>query len=232
VSKRAVAEMRATFERTLSDLASIPVRLRVEQGPVYTQPEGGHAFTTALLLILVVTMVGLFLVPNLMLEERETETLHALLVSPASPLHVAVGKAMAGLFYSLAASAVMLAASTGVVVHWGLMLLAAGLGTLLTVALGLLLGSLFEVRQQMGLWAFVLAQPLILPAAIVPTSLLPDAANAVLRLIPTVALSQVVRMSLAAQAAWADWGWEAALVAAWIVALLAAVAWRLRRADR
>jgi ABC-2 type transport system permease protein len=231
VSDANVAAMQASFERQLSDLIGKPVRLQVEKGPVYTQPDGGHAYTIALMLTLVVTMVGLFLVPYLVMEERETKTLNALLLSPAGSPHVAAGKALAGLFYCLVASAAMMALSTALVVHWGLLLLAVVLASLLTVALGLLLGSLFEVRQQMGLWAFVLAQPLILPAAIVPTSLLPERANAVLGLIPTVALSKIVRVSLSAQAPWAEWGWQAALVAAWIAVLLAAVSWRLRRLD-
>ncbi len=232
VSDATAVERKAFFEGHLTTLAGRPMRLQVEKGRVYTQADGGHAFTVALMMILVVTMIGLFLVPPLMMEERETKTLNALLLSPAGSRHVVAGKALTGLFYCLAASAVMLAVSAALVVHWGLLLLAALLGSLLTVALGLLAGSLFEVRQQMNLWAFVLAQPLILPAAIVPTSLLPEPANAILGVVPTVALSKMVRLSLSAPAAWAEWGWQAALVAAWIVALLAAAAWQLRRADR
>jgi len=61
------------------------------------------------------------------------------------------GKALAGLFLCLAAAGVALACQWPVVVHWGLAVLVVIFASLLAVAVGLLLGMLFETAQEMGL---------------------------------------------------------------------------------
>ena len=58
-----------------------------------------------------ILMMGIFLVPSLLFEEKETKTMQALLVSPASIGQVVVGKALAGAFYILVTAVMMFAIS-------------------------------------------------------------------------------------------------------------------------
>lgn len=72
------------------------------------------------------------------LNTKGTYTLDALLVSPARLWQVVAGKALAGLFYCLAAAVVVFAFNTRIVVHWEIAALAAVLGAAFAVAVGLL----------------------------------------------------------------------------------------------
>jgi len=157
----------------------------------------------------------------------------ALLVSPASVGQVTIGKALAGTFYGLTASAVALVLNAGLITHWALAVLTAICGTLFSVALGLLMGSLIENGQHLILWAWILLIPLLMPVFLsVMVDLLPTGVIAVLFWVPTVALSRVLRVSFSDSAPLADFGPELALIAGCAALILAAVTWAVRRSDR
>jgi len=138
---------------------------------------------------------------------------------------------MAGLFYCLLGAGVVLAFNAVMVVHWGVIVLAVICGALFTIALGLLLGMIFKVRQQLSLWGFILFQPLVIPVGL-PPELLPDNVEAILSAIPTFALAKVFRIAFTASAPLAEFGPQLAYTAGCAVLILAAVAWRVRRLDR
>jgi ABC-type Na+ efflux pump permease subunit len=50
------------------------------------------------LLIVVLAMTGAYMLPTLLVEEKEKHTLQALLVSPASPGDIVISKALTGSF--------------------------------------------------------------------------------------------------------------------------------------
>ncbi len=227
-------ELRAFVEGEIADRLGKPVRINLEGNIVYTRKDStGLTLTATVSVIFTLVMVGILLVPHLMLDEKQAKTIDALLVSPASSSHIATGKALTGLFYGLAATAVALAFNAALVTHWALAILAAVCGALFVVSLGLLLGSLIESRQQLTLWAWVLVLPLLLPVFLsIMDDLLPASAIAVLRWTPTVALGRVLRVSFAERAPLADFGPELALVTGCAVVALAAVAWLVRRLDR
>jgi hypothetical protein len=107
------------------------------------------------------------------------------------------------------------------------------LGSLFTVALGLLMGSLFEVKQQLTLWGFVLIAVLLMPIFLsIMSAILPDAVGAVISWVPTVALSTVFRVSFSGGAPLAKIGPQLALVVGWTAPILAATVWIVRRSDR
>ena len=54
-------------------------------------------FMTVMLLVLSIVGIGVFVVPSLLVEEKEKQTLKFLLVSPAGPVEVVAGKALVGL---------------------------------------------------------------------------------------------------------------------------------------
>jgi len=227
-------ELKTLVEQEITVLAGRPVSIDIEDNTVYPRPNSrGYPFLTSVALIYVTTMIGMTLVPNLMIEEKQTKTLDALLVSPAGAGHVVIGKALTGLFYCLIVTGIVFAINQALVTDWGLALLATVCGSVFGVALGLLLGSTFEVRQQLQLWALILILPLLLPVFLsLMDDILPAGVITVFHWIPTVALSKVFRASFSSSVPLAQFGPELALVAGCAVLVLVAVAWIVRRSDR
>jgi ABC-2 type transport system permease protein len=83
-----------------------------------------------------------------MFEEKQTKTLHALLISPASIGQVVWGKAIAGMFYIVVTAALVYIFSWSEVVHWEIAILFAIANGIFGVAIGLVLGSFFESQQE------------------------------------------------------------------------------------
>ena len=233
-SEVAAQQKRAFFQDQLGELAGRPLRISIEGHTVYTLPDSrGMAFLVSVTLVIAILAVGAILVPHLMIEEKQAKTMEALLVSPAGTGQLLAGKALAGLFYCLSAVGVVLALNTGIITHWGLAVLAALCGSLLTVAVGLLLGSLLEVRQQMTIWAFVVFIPLLIPVFLsIEPQLVPASVQSVLPYVPTVAVARAVRVSLGEQAPLGLYGPPLAIVLGWAALILGGVAWAVRRSDR
>jgi hypothetical protein len=158
--------------------------------------------------------------------------LDALLVSPASIRQVVMGKALAGLFYCLTGAGAVFALNAALILNWGLAIVAVVCGALFTVALGLLLGSVFEDKQQMTLWGFLVFNVLLVPAFLsIMTDLLPSSVIAFLRWVPTVALTTLLRTSFTSSVPLGSVLGNLALLVASAGAVYAAVVWRVRRTD-
>jgi hypothetical protein len=138
----------------------------------------------------------------------------SLLVSPATYSEVVVGKALAGSFYCLAALTVMFAFSFALINLWWLALLAAVCGALFTVALGLLMGTLFDNAASLNLWLGVVMMILLVPVFLEGTmgSNFPEFMRTIIPWIPSVA--------------------HLGIVVAAAVLILALVVWRVRQSDR
>jgi ABC-2 type transport system permease protein len=233
VSDDEIREKQLYFEEHLTQLIGKPVHIHINSGTVYTHTDGGHPFKVSLIMIVSLTMLGIMVTPHLILEEKETKTLDALLVSPAGAGQVVMGKALASLFFCLIAASLLLAVNARLIVHWGVAVLAVMCGSLFTIALGLLLGTVFEVKQQLNLWGFILLQPLLIPVFLgVLRDLLPEGVANAIRWMPTAALAQIFKVSLSASAPWARFGPQLALVSGCSLGVLIAVAWLVRRSDR
>lgn len=237
VREAAANELVSRVEEEISKLVGQPVHINLEGNRVYLQPEavvaGSVPHMASVVLLMALTLVGLGVTPHLMFEEKQTRTLDALLVSPATSGQVVLGKALAGLFYSLAITLVVLALHANLITHWGPALAAVIAGSLFTVAIGLLLGMLFETRQQFTLWAFVILNVLLVPVFMYgERGLLPEAVNAVVAWIPTAALANIFWVSFSAHAPAVAFVPELALVIGCTALVLAVVAWLVRRSDR
>jgi ABC-type Na+ efflux pump permease subunit len=168
-----------------------------------------------------------------MLEERKARTLDALLVSPATPAHIALGKAACGLFYVLVGAAVTFAASYAVVTHWELALMTTIAAGIFSVSLGLLLGTLLESRQQMQLWTWVVLAPLLISVVFVlMEELMPPVLVSVFRWVPTNLVLNLARAAFAGTITAADWAWQLLALLAAGAATMIAVVWAIRRSDR
>ncbi|HEY45927.1 MAG TPA: ABC transporter permease [Anaerolineae bacterium] len=186
------------FEGQLGELVGAPVRIDHESNIVYPVPDSeGRLSMISLSLVLVINIIGVFLVPYLMLEEKEKHTMEALLVSPASYGQMVLGKAIAGSFYCLTAAVVVFAFNLSMVNQWGIALLAVICGSLFAVAVGLLLGTLFDNPGTMNLWVsfviLVLLASTFLEQFVGPSW--PPIIQTLIPWLPTVAMSNVIRIS-------------------------------------
>lgn len=234
VSPAQRAEIKALIEDDLSTQLGQPVTLNLSGHDVYFDADSSFfIFSSTIALLFVAVMIGISLIPNLMVEEKQAKTLDALLVSPASAAHLVAGKAIAGLFYGLLGSALVLIVFRYLIVQWELAILAAVLGTLFMVAIGLLLGSYAKVRAQLQLMAWFIVLPLLIPVFLVEMEgLVPSGAIAVMNWIPTVLIAKIFRLSLTPNATFAHYGAALTVTLVSTLVLLALVVWVVRRQDR
>jgi len=233
-SEREIIEARSFFEKEIERLTGRPIRIDTDGNVVYSIPDSnGLAFLVSLSAVLALVIAGVFIVPILMLEEKQNKTLDALLVSPADPNLVVLAKALSGSIYCMIAAAAVLVVNHALVVHWGLAIVAALSGVFFCVSLGLLLGSIFEVKQQLTLWGFVIINLLGIPMFLSRMDdIIPTGIMTVIHLIPSVALAKIFRVSFSNRASFNQFGADLAIVIGGTAIVLAVVAWIVRRSDR
>ncbi len=196
VDRLKVAELEAKYSQAFSEILGQPVQVVIGRNIIIPQANvDGMQSTVAYLMIYFVFSTALLLIPHLMLEEKQTRTLDALLTSPASPGQVVLGKALAGFFYILVIGGLALALFSLYIVHWGLAL-AAFLGyALLAIGLGLAVGSFIKSTKQLGLWMVVLILFLVVPPLFYMEPNLKAGIRMVLTWFPSSALASLFRFS-------------------------------------
>ena len=229
-----VSDLQPKLEEMLSQSLGRMVTIHIEGNIVY--PPSGDVLSLGLVTInsvLMILMMGIFLVPSLLFEEKEAKTMQALLVSPASIGQVVVGKAVAGSFYILVTAVMIFAISWAEVTHWDMVILFVISGGLFSVAVGLILGSFFEKQQDTAGWMTGLL--LLLVGAILVHMLsmeLPALIENLLPWVPSVALAEICRTAFSeivpTTQVWINLG------TVLVVSLLmyALVIWKVRRSDR
>lgn len=142
--------------------------------------------------------ISLILVPQLMMVEKETHTLDALLVSPANLSDLDVGKGLVGIFYAGIAVLIIVLINLKIIAHWPLLILSAISGIAFAVLTGLLIGLLFENFQQATMVMWLVVTIAIAPAFIdlVLTVKLPETLETIVKWLPSGQLSNLVLMSL------------------------------------
>lgn len=228
------AELQRIIEGEISQLVGKRVAIQMQGNVVYPAPDsGGLGVTAGFGFIYIITTLGLIMIPHLMLEEKQSHTIEALLVSPASEGQVVTGKALTGLFYCLVGAGLGLAVFYNLVVHWWLALLAVAFGSLFTVSMGLLLGTAIENRGQLTLLAWVFIIPLFLPVFLsLMDDLLPATLIQIFQAIPTVVMFNLLRTSFSSVIPLGPSLLQLSWIAACASGFLLIVAWLVRRRDR
>jgi len=230
-----VEETTSFLEQELSAQIGCPVTINLEGNVIYPGPDAdGQPFMISLSLMVMMLTMGGFLVPLLMVEEKEKHTMEALLVSPASYSQIVFGKAIAGVFYCLTAAAIVLLINHSMVHQWGVAILAVVCGAFFTVAIGLLVGTLFENQGTMNLWLGLILLVLIMPVFLAQTmgARLPQIFSAIVPWLPSVAMSKVVKISFSNHLPVDQLLTNVGMMVGFTVVLLTLVAWRVRRMDR
>jgi ABC-2 type transport system permease protein len=229
-----VSELQPKLEGILSQSLGLPVTIHIEGNIVYPPSKGVLFFSLATInSVLMILMMGVFLVPSLLFEEKEAKTMQALLVSPASIGQVVIGKALAGSFYILVTAVMIFVISWADVVHWDMVMLFVIGGGVFSVAVGLVLGSFFTKQQDMVGWMTGLL--LLLVGATMVKMLgveLPALMENILPWVPSVALAEICRAAFSETVSVTR-----VLNDLWIILfisllLYAIVIWKVRRSDR
>lgn len=229
-----VSEVQPELEAMLSQSLSQPVTIQLEGSIVYPPEENVLLLSIAIInSVLMILMMGIFLVPSLLFDEKEAKTMQALMVSPASIGQVVAGKALAGLFYILVSAVMIFTISWAEVIHWDMVMLFVIGGGFFSVAVGLVLGSFYEKQQDMVGWMTALL--LLLVGAIFVKLLgmeLPPLVESILPWVPSVALAEINRAVFLESVPVTR-----VLTDLWIVItvslpLYALVIWKVRRSDR
>jgi ABC-type transport system involved in multi-copper enzyme maturation permease subunit len=233
VDREKVAELETKYSQAFSEILGQPVQVVIGQNIVIPRADAdGNQTSVTYLMIYFVFTTALLLIPHLMLEEKQTRTLDALLTSPASPGQVVLGKALAGFFYILVTGGLGMILFAGYIVNWALAL-AAFLGyALLAIGLGLAVGSFIKSMKQSGIWMVVLMLFLMIPPLFYMESNLKAGIRVVLTWLPSSALASLFRFACSTGVTPAQLWPNLAIAVVSIAAVFGLVIWKVRRSDR
>jgi ABC-2 type transport system permease protein len=179
-----------------------------------------------LLLILTFGMTGAFVVPLLIVEEKEKRTLDFLLSSPASLKEIIAGKALTGVVYTLLIAGLLLGINRAFIRSWPLTSLTAVLGLLFVVGVGLVIGSVLKNTMQVNTWASMVLIFLLAPAF--PSIGITKWFDTVMRFVPTYYLSEALKLSMAGTVSSRLWMHLAVLTGCTLIVFFVAT-WALHR---
>jgi ABC-2 type transport system permease protein len=207
------------FERQLSESVGQP--LTVDLTPVYSRSDSrGYPWMAGTAILFTITMGGMYVIPHLMLEEKQTRTIDTLLVSPATYTELVAGKALAGGILTGIGGLIAFAVNSVLIQHWWVAILALASGTLFVVAAGLLLGSVVESKQQLTLGGFLIMAIMLAPGILsILSGLLNDVILTALRWTPSLSLLNLARSSFSEQVTFQSIGTDLAVVLGWAAVL-------------
>ena len=233
VDRMKVAELEAKYSQAFSEILNTPVQVVIGQNIIIPQADvEGMQTTVAYQMVYFIFTIALLLIPHLMLEEKQTRTLDALLVSPASPGQVVLGKALAGFFYVLVIGGFALALFSLYIVNWALAL-SAFLGyALLAIGLGLAVGSFIKTSKQSGIWMVVLILFLVIPPLFYMEPNLKPGIRVFLTWFPTSALASLFRFSCSTGVTSTQFLPNLAIAILSIGIVFGLVIWKVQRSDR
>jgi ABC-2 type transport system permease protein len=187
-------------------------------------------YLLVLFLVMSLTMTGAFVVPLLLVEEKDKHTMEFLLVSPATPAEVVTGKAITGLVYSAIGAGTMLVLNNGWTGNWPMTFLAVLLGALFMVAVGLLMGSVFQTMMQVNTWSSIIMLIILAPTWFTVFQL-PPILNTIVRLIPTYYMADLLNLSLSNMVTLSAGATDIGVLLASLILIFGLVIWILRRQE-
>lgn len=223
------------LESILRELAGQDLPAKVVSTDVLGSPAISYNLANYILILFLVmslVMIGVFMVPTILVEEKEKQTLQAVLVSPASFADVVIGKALVGMVYALLSAVILLAMNNGLAGNPVVTLSAVVLGSLFLVLTGLLLGALFKTTAQVNTWSSIVMLLLLFPAMFVLPPKPPETIPTIMGFVPTNHLASAISAGLNGTATLADAGVDLLILAGCAAAVFFAVIWLLRRERR
>lgn len=228
-----VTGLEAKYSQAFSEILGRPVQVVIGQNIVIPGADAdGMQTTVTYLMIYFVFSIALLLIPHLMVEEKQTKTLDALLTSPASPGQIVLGKALAGFFYILVTGGLAMVLYSAFIVNW-VIALAAFLGfALLAIGLGLAVGSFITSMKQSGIWMLPLMLFMVVPPLFYMAPNLKAGIRTALTWFPSSALASLFRFACSTGVTPAQVWPNLAVTLVSITAVFALVIWQVRRSGR
>src|SRR5687768_4799826 len=225
------ASFRILMERQVAALVDHPMPAKLTWIDVAKETQSTARINLAqmllpLVLMLAFCMTGAFVVPLLLVEEKEKRTMDFLLTSPAGMTEIIAGKALTGVVYSVLIAGALLGINRQLIGNWPRTMLTILLGLLLIVSIGLLMGSLFKNTMQVNTWASLALLVLLAPAFPVPGT--PAMLETAMGFLPTYYVVEALKLSLAGNTAARFWVHLAVVSACTFIAFFAGT-WALRR---
>ncbi|OXB98815.1 MULTISPECIES: ABC transporter permease [Bacillus] len=121
-------------------MALLPILLAV----FYSNMDSIKEFFAGFIIVMTITMVGSYVQAIIIAEEKEKHTLRVLMLSPASPIEVILGKSVLTVFFVLASSFISLVILDTFKGNIGMLVIIILIGTLLCVVLGTIVGLLSQ----------------------------------------------------------------------------------------
>ena len=187
------------------------------------------SFYLLLFLVMSLTMVGVFVVPYILVEEKEKNTLKAVLVSPATYSDVVVGKALVGLFYALLVALTLMLLNNGFTGNVLVTTLGLVLGSVFLVQVGLLMGAAFKTVAQVNSWSSIVMLALMLPGMFGDFLPPPEPIPTIMKLIPTTYLAKAVTQGMADTATLTSTAINLGVLTLASAAAFAGIIWFLKR---
>jgi ABC-type transport system involved in multi-copper enzyme maturation permease subunit len=234
IAPEIIQETFESLERQLSEMWGAAVSISYAGNAVYPTLEStGQIVMVATGLVNALFIIGVVMTPGLIQEEKQTGTFSTLLVSPARMTHIALGKSLAGMTYCLAAAAIFSLMAAALIVHWSVIVIAVLAGSAFAVVLGLMIGTFSDEPASTNLWLGILLLGLLLPVFVGQfASELPAWLATVFGVLPTVSLSEMIRMSMTASIDWGRLVIELLTMLVPVVVFLGLSIWRIRKMDR
>jgi ABC-type Na+ efflux pump permease subunit len=231
VHRADAADLEEKYAQKFTELFGQTVHLSIGENFIVPQPD--VETSTVYFTILYATLwMALTIVPHLMIEEKRTRTMEALLISPASAGQVVMGKALAGLFYVLLSGGLFFALNWANVTNWSLATISFLLVSLFSVGLALVVGSIVKTAQQLSIWMIPIVVIFLIPGFFANEPFLAPSLKTIFKWIPTTAMIQLTKFSFSSSAPPAQLLTNLAIALVGIGLVYAVVVWQVRRSDR
>lgn len=185
-------------------------------------------------ILLISFYASLFLLPSLLIEEKEKKTIRTLMVSPASFTDIVLGKALVCLIYQLALTLIVTIPMQAFKGNVPLMLTMLLLGSFLSLAFGLLLGCILKTTTAAngvggGIGTVVLILSAMLAGPFGELLLSNSPAGQFIKVLPTYYLADAIYIAFLNQDRTGAALLDISIVSGTVIIAFIAAVWTLRR---
>jgi len=226
-----VAELEALYTEKFSELLGQPVRVAIGQNIHVPSPDIETTMVN-IDMFFVILQTAITMVPFLMMEEKQTKTLDALMVSPANPGQVVMGKALAGVFYVGLTGGLFFALHWIYITNWALALLAFLLCAAFSIGTALAVGSLARTPQQLAVWLAPVVVLLIVPSIFAGFNDLIPGLKVLFSWLPSTALVNLLQFAMSSHAPVDQLLFDLVISLGSTALVFGVVVWLVRSGDR
>lgn len=188
-------------------------------------------YIVVIFVILGICMTTMGILAQTIVEKRETGALPSLLASPLTFGDVLWGQSTAVFLYTVLLTGILLVINGGLTGNVWVTAVACILTTLVLLGLGLLFGLWSQSKNQCNAYTGAIGIVLVIPSwfALIPTENMALPVTAVLRLLPTTYLIDILGQSLGGTATWANVWFDLLVLCLFTAVFFGLVRWRLLR---